>query len=217
MTYPVLDLQSACTALRAGEVVAFPTETFYGLGCDALNPDAVGAVYVMKQRPYGLPLPVVIGDMADLSRVAVGVSPLARELMDSFWPGPLSILFTASPEVPDLLTAGTGRIAVRFSPHPGTIALCRASKCVLTASSANVSGNPPAATPEALDPALGNRLVGVFTAPPAPSGGNPSTIVEILASGSEEAIRVLREGAVSADSLRSAGFVVIVPDFASGE
>ena len=211
MAYPILDLQSACDALRAGEVVAFPTETFYGLGCDALNPDAVGAVYVIKQRPYGLPLPVVIGDAADLGRVATGVSPLARNLTESFWPGPLSILFTASPEVPDLLTAGTGRIAVRFSPHPGAIALCRASKCVLTASSANVSGNAPAVSCEELDPVLGDRLAGVFVAPPAPGGGNPSTIVEILGSGSEEVVRVLREGAVSVDSIRSAGFTVIAP------
>jgi len=212
MTFKILDRQSACDALRSGEVIAFPTETFYGLGCDALNPDAVGAVYVIKQRPYGLPLPVVIGAMADLERVATDVSPMARKLMDVFWPGALSILFAASPEVPDLLTAGTRRIAVRFSPHPGTIALCRESGCVLTASSANVSGNPPTVNPEELDPALGSRLAGVFVEPPVPSGGTPSTIVEILASGSEEVVRVLREGAVSVDSLRAAGFNVILAD-----
>lgn len=212
MVYKVLDLQSACDALKAGGVVAFPTETFYGLGCDALNPDAVGAVYAMKQRPYGLPLPVIIGDIADLNRVAVDIHPLALKLMDIYWPGPLSIIFTASPEVPDLLTAGTGRIAVRFSPHPGSIALCRTSRRVVTASSANVSGNPPAATPEELDPALGNRLAGVYVSPPLPHGGKPSTIVDILASGSESAVRVLRDGAIRSDYLRSAGFDVVGAD-----
>lgn len=212
MPHTVLDLHSACEALRGGNVIAFPTETFYGLGCDALNPDAVGAVYAMKRRPYGLPLPVVIGDHADLDRVAVDVHPLARKLMRAFWPGPLSIIFTASPDVPDLLTGGTGRIAVRFSPHPGSIALCRESQCVLTSSSANVSGNPPAATPEAIDPGLGDRLTGVYVAPPLPQGGKASTIVDIIASGTQSALRVLREGAVSAEALRSAGFDLIPTD-----
>ena len=212
MPFKVFDLQSACDALRAGNVVAFPTETFYGLGCDALNPDAIGTVYVIKRRPYRMPLPVVIGDMTDIERVAVNISPTTRKLMNTFWPGSLSILFTASPDVPDLLTAGTGRIAVRFSPHPDTIALCRTSRCVLTASSANVSGNPPVTSPEDLDPALGDRLAGVFVTPSAPGGGSPSTIVELLANGSEEVVRVLREGSVSIDTLRAAGFGVVTID-----
>jgi Sua5/YciO/YrdC/YwlC family protein len=212
MPYNTLDLQMACAALQSGSVIAFPTETFYGLACDALNPDAVGAVYAMKQRGYGLPLPVVIGDIADLDRVAVDIHPLAHRLIDAYWPGPLSILFTASPEVPDLLTAGTGRIAVRFSPHPGSIALCRTSGCVLSSSSANVSGNPPAVTPEEIDPALGNSLAGVYVAPPAPLGGKPSTIVEIISSGTHSALRILREGAVSGEQLRSAGFDFVMVD-----
>ncbi len=84
MAYKTLDLQSACKALHAGEVVAFPTETFFGLGCDALNPDAVGSVYAMKQRPYGLPLPVILGDLADLDRVAVyWTSDLVPRILES--------------------------------------------------------------------------------------------------------------------------------------
>ena len=212
MPYNILDFPEACAALRGGSVIAFPTETFYGLACDALNPDAVGAVYTMKQRGYGLPLPVVIGDIADLDRVAVDIHPLAHRLIDAYWPGPLSIIFTASPEVPDLLTAGTGRIAVRFSPHPGSIALCRASGCVLSSSSANVSGNPPAVMPEEIDPALGNSLAGVYVASPAPLGGKPSTIVDIISSGTYSAVRILREGAVSGEQLRFAGFDLVMVD-----
>ena len=212
MAYKALDLEAACEALRGGGIVAFSTETFYGLGCDALNPDAVGKVYAMKQRPYGLPLPVIIGDVKDLDRIVAQVPPLARTVMDTFWPGPLSIVFPASPEVPDLLTAGTNRVAVRFSPHPGCIALCRGSRRVITASSANISGNPPTASVEDIDPALGDELVGVFNAPPAPRGGKPSTIVDIVPHGAGEAVRVLREGAVSVDSLKSAGLNVIVTD-----
>lgn len=209
--YKTLDLQAACEALLAGEVVAYPTETFYGLGCNALNPDAVGGVYAMKARPYGLPLPVVIGDRADLARVAVNIPPLAQRLADAFWPGPLSIIFNASPDVPDLLTSGTGRIAVRFSPHPGCIALCHASGCILTSSSANISGNPPASRPEELAPDLLSRIAGVFDAPPLPHGGPPSTIVDIRVGGQVEFVRVLRDGAVSVEALQAKGFEVLIP------
>lgn len=212
MTYKTFGLEDACEALRTGEVVAFSTETFYGLGCDALNPDAVGKIYAMKQRPYGLPLPVIIGDANDLDRIVSAVPPLARAVMDTFWPGPLSIIFPASPDVPDLLTAGTGRIAVRYSPHPGCIALCRGSKLIITASSANMSGNPPASVFADIDPALGDGLVGVFDALPTPRGGKPSTIVDIVPHGGQEAVRVLREGAISLESLKSPGFTVIVSD-----
>lgn len=210
MPYTPLNIEAAASALRAGEVVAFPTETFYGLGCDALNPDAVGAVYAMKQRPYRLPLPVVIGDPSHLAMVVAEVPPVAEKLMAAFWPGPLSIIFPASPEVPDLLTASTGRIAVRFSPHSGCQALCRAAGMVLSASSANIRGNAPAIRPEDLDPDLLKKVRGVFDAPPLPAGGLPSTIVDILSGGGDGTIRVLREGAVSAETLRAANFDVIV-------
>lgn len=214
MPYTALDIDAAVRALRAGEVIAFPTETFYGLGCDALNPDAVGAVYAMKRRPYSLPLPVVVGDLSQLMKVAADVPPAAEKLMTAFWPGPLSIIFRASRDVPDLLTAGTGRIAVRFSPHPGCQALCRATGLVLSSSSANVSGNAPATRPEDLDPDLLRRVTGVYDAPPLPAGGAPSTIVDILSDGGGGTVRVLRAGAISVETLRDGGFNIVA---ASGE
>ncbi|MDR3074100.1 MAG: threonylcarbamoyl-AMP synthase, partial [Deltaproteobacteria bacterium] len=180
MAYTALDLDAAAAALKAGRAIAFPTETFYGLGCDALNPDAIGAVYAMKQRLYRRPLPVIIGDAAQLSRIAKTIPPIAERLMAVCWPGPLSILFPAIPEAPDLLTAGTGRVAVRFSPHPACIDLCRASGLILTASSANISGRPPVTRPEDLDPELTRGLGGVYVEGPPPAGGAPSTIVDIL-------------------------------------
>lgn len=212
MSYKILDLEGACAALRSGEVVAYPTETFYGLGCDALNPDAVGRVYAMKQRPYGLPLPVVIGDMAHLALVTRDVPPLAERLMHEFWPGPLSIIFAAAPEVPDLLTAATGRVAVRLSPHPGVVALCRAANMVLTASSANVSGRPPVDRPGDLDKEVMRHAAGVYDARPYPLGGEPSTIVDILSDGGEGTLRVLREGAVTAEALVNAGFPAVMAE-----
>ena len=212
MPYSTLDLQAACEALRDGATIVFPTESFYAMGCDALNPDAIGAVYAIKQRPYRLPLPVVIGDRAQLDIIVGEVPPLAVKLMDAFWPGPLSIVLPASPEVPDLLTSGTGRIAVRLSPHPAVAALCRESGLILSASSANISGQPPATTPDALEPMLLQHVAGVFDLPPLPGGGNPSSIVEILADRGEGTVRVLREGGVSLDALRSKGFTVVTAD-----
>lgn len=209
MQYRVLDLDAVSAALREGKVVAFPTETFYGLACDALNPDAVGAVYTVKHRPYRLPLPVIIGERTQLAAIAGELSPLAGQLMDMFWPGPLSIILPALPEVPDLLTAGTGRIAVRHSSHPGAAELCRVSGLVLTASSANRSGVAPVTSPEDLDPEIMSQIEGVYAAKPMPGGGAPSTIVDILADGRGETVRVLREGAVSAARLGES-FPVIV-------
>lgn len=211
MSYAILDLDAASTALRAGKVVAFPTETFYGLACDALNPDAVGAVYTVKQRPYRLPLPVIVGDRSQLDLIAADIPPLAEELMKMFWPGPLSLIFRALPEVPDLLTAGTGRIAVRYSSHPAAAELCRVSGLVLTASSANISGIAPVTKPADLDPDLVRLIAGVYVAEPEPKGGEPSTIVDILADGDMGTVRVLREGAISATRLGER-FPVIVAD-----
>lgn len=211
MSHNILDLDAASLALRAGKVVAFPTETFYGLACDALNPDAVGAVYTVKQRPYRLPLPVIIGDRPQLEAIVADITPLAQSLMDAFWPGPLSIIFPAKPEVPDLLTAGTGRIAVRFSSHPAAAELCRVSGLVLTASSANISGIAPVTNPGDLDPDLLKLIAGIYVAEPEPKGDEPSTIVDLLANNGKGTVRVLREGAISVARL-SERFPVIVVD-----
>jgi L-threonylcarbamoyladenylate synthase len=193
--------------------VIFPTETFYGLGCDALNPDAVGAVYAAKRRPYRLPLPVVIGDTGQLDDIAARVSPAAQKLMDRFWPGPLSIIFPARPEVPDLLTAGTRRIAVRLSSHPAAAGLCRESHRVLISSSANISGIPPVSRPQDLDPALADKVGGIYDQPPAPAGGEPSTIVDVVPGpGGQGVIRLLRQGAITPDMLRAEHFAVIASE-----
>ena len=210
MPYTLLEIEAASKALREGGAVIYPTETFYGIGCNALNPDAIGGVYALKRRPYGLPLPVIVGEISQVHTVAKHIFPAAQRLMDTFWPGPLSIIFPATPEVPDLLTAGTGCIAVRLSPHPATVALCCASGLVLTSSSANISGRPPAMKRDELDPELADGVAGIYDSLPLPSGGLPSTIVDVLPRGGEEGVlRILREGVVSAQALRDAGFVVI--------
>ena len=209
MAFRMLDMEAACEALRQGRVIIYPTETFYGIGCDALNPDAVGAVYAAKHRPYRLPLPVILDDVRHLGRIAAHVYPTAERLMETFWPGPLSLIFPATPEVPDLLTAGSGRIAARLSSHTGAAALCRRAAMILTASSANISGALPVTRVAELDPALEPAVAGIYDAPPSPAGGVPSTIVDVLPDNSGQgALRILREGAVSRAMLLEAGFAV---------
>ena len=205
---PFLSLEAACAAIAQGKVVLFPTETFYGLGCDAMNPDAVGAVFSIKKRALSMPLPVVIGARDKLASVVAHVAPLAEDLMNAFWPGPLSIVMPANPEVPDLLTANAGRIAVRFSPHPAALQLCQATGKVLVASSANLSGEPSVVRPEDIDPDLLRNSAGVYAIGPEPAGGLPSTVVDVLEGRDKSYVRILRQGAVSFQALEAAGFSV---------
>ena len=205
---PFLSFAAACEALTLGRTILFPTETFYGFGCDAMNPDSVGAVFSIKKRSLSMPLPVIIGSLDKLSSVVAHVPPLAEKLMAAFWPGPLSIVLPAAPEVPDLLTANAGRIAVRFSPHPATVELCRGTDKVLVASSANISGSPSATRPENLEPELVRNSAGIFAIGPEPAGGLPSTVVDVIEGRNTGRIRILRSGAVSFESLIDAGFSV---------
>lgn len=205
---PDLSLDAAKEALAKGELILFPTETFFALGCDAMNPDAVGRVFSLKQRSLDMPLPVVIGSRDQLPLLVTSLSDYALSLMDAFWPGPLSIVLRAQPEVPDLLTANAQRIAVRFSPHPAVLQLYEATGSVLVASSANFSGAPPAATAEAIDPSLVRGPAGIFLAGPPPNGELPSTVIDIRERRGQSGVRILRPGAITAEMLQNAGFHV---------
>ncbi len=203
-----LSLEAACRAIRSGRPIVFPTETFYGIGCDAMNADAVGAVFTAKRRPTAMPMPVVLSSRKYLPRVAAHVPKAAVRLMDIFWPGPLSILFPAVDDVPDLLCGNSGRVAVRCSSHPAPTALCEASDRILVASSANVSGFEPVASMEELSAELLSSTAGIFLSGPAPTGGKPSTVVDVRDEKAGTVVRIMREGAVSEDALRNAGFIV---------
>lgn len=203
-----LSLEDACHALRHGKLVIFPTETFYGIGCNAMDPDAVGSIFSAKRRALSLPLPVVVYGREQLAEFVSVISETALGLMDAFWPGPLSLVLPALDEVPDLLTANVGRVAVRCSPHPAVIALCQTSGLVLVASSANISGNPPVNRAEDLDPELAACAAGIFVAGPPPVGDLPSTVVDIQETREGAVVRILRKGAISEEQLQEAGFKV---------
>lgn len=209
----MLDMEAAVELLRSGRVVVFPTETFFGVGCLATSPEAVSEVYRVKRRSHRLALPVIVGHVDQLAQVAAHAPQAAMQLARRFWPGPLSILLPAAPGVPEPLTGGTGRVAVRLTPHPVARELCLRAGGPLVASSANISGRPAVTRLADLDPELLAEVAGVLDLPPSPPGGLPSTLVEVLdgepgRQGALPRLRILRAGVVTASELRGAGYEV---------
>lgn len=136
------DLQQAAEILRQGGLVASPTETVYGLCANALDEDAVKNIYKAKGRPSDNPLIVHIADLSMLQPLVTEVSPIAKTLMERFWPGPMTLVFKASSLVPKVVTGGLDTVAVRFPSDPTIINLIRTSGLPLAAPSANTSGKP---------------------------------------------------------------------------
>lgn len=135
-------MAEASVIIRDGDLVAFPTETVYGLGADALNPSALRRIYEVKGRPTANPLILHVAGREQLALVAAAVPGVAAILIDAFWPGPLSLVLPKSARVPDLATAGLATVAVRMPSHPVALELIRASDTPLAAPSANRSGRP---------------------------------------------------------------------------
>lgn len=192
-------------ALEAGEVVIYPTETLYAVGCDATSEAACQRVIDIKARPQTMPLPLIIGGLDMLGSVTEDRPGALEQLAGAFWPGPLSILVKALPSLPGCLSDEAGYTSVRWSGHPFASELSRRLKRPLVATSANVSGNPPVAFPEDVDPDLLEKVGAVYFDPPWPRGGSASTVVRVLSSSRLE---VIREGAVSVKMLCDKGFSV---------
>ena len=138
-------VQEAAGILKAGGLVAFPTETVYGLGANAFDADAVLSIFTAKGRPADNPLIVHIHDRAQLDEIG-DIPPRAPALMDAFWPGPLTILFPRKASIPDVVTAGLSTVAVRMPSHPVALSLLRESGVPVAAPSANRSGRPSPTT-----------------------------------------------------------------------
>ncbi len=192
-------LDAAATRLGAGGVLVFPTETFYGLAADPRNPEAVAALLRAKGRPEGQALPLLAGDRSQVQLVAPGweTVPLAEKLAEAFWPGPLSLILPAAPELAPGVAGADGSVAVRVSSHPLAAALARRFGHPLIATSANKSGEAPAT--EASDAArglAGSPGLAVLDGGPT-AGGAPSTLVDPRTSPP----RILREGAVPPSAL----------------
>jgi L-threonylcarbamoyladenylate synthase len=189
-------LREAAAFLREGKTVAFPTETFYALGASAYHEPALQKVFAIKGRMFDKPLPLIIHGESMLEEIAVQIPKCARSLMRAFWPGALTLVFKASAKIPSLLIASTGTVAVRDSSHPLARLLVEIAGIPVTSTSANVSGDPSCASPEAVQAQIGDRIDLIIDGGPAP-GGLPSTIVDLTVSPP----RIVREGAVSARRL----------------
>jgi len=170
-------IREAAAVLRAGGLVAFPTESFYGLGADALNPAAVARVFQVKGRPASKPLLVLVDSVKMVEALSPEISDGARELMARHWPGPLTVVLLAARELSPTLTAGTGTIGVRMPGHLPALALVREAGVPVTAPSANPSGAPPPSTARAVRRYFAGRI-DLLLDGGATAGGAGSTIVD---------------------------------------
>lgn len=137
-------LDSAVSSIQQGEIVAFPTETYYGLAVDPFNSKAVDRLYSLKNRPVDKPLLVLIEEISQLNSIVKSIPPQFKGLIERYWPGPLTLVFPADPSLHSNITAGTNSVGVRISPHPLASELVRRVGHPITATSANISGLQPA-------------------------------------------------------------------------
>ena len=189
-------MQEAGDLIAAGELVAFPTETVYGLGGDALRPDAAKKIYAAKGRPSDNPLIIHIAEVADLDRVAKIVPVQAKKLAEAFWPGPLTMVVWKNESVPYATTGGLDTVAVRMPNHPVALDLIRKSGKLIAAPSANTSGRPSPTEGAHVMEDLDGRIAMVLD-----SGqvgiGIESTIIDLT----EEIPMVLRPGYITPEML----------------
>jgi L-threonylcarbamoyladenylate synthase len=206
-----INLADAARIIRGGGVLAYPTETFFALGAGLKHPSAMARVAKLKNRPAAKPLPLIIGDLDQLAMIlhpdfaASALFADLSELMTVFWPGPLSLVLPAGPDVPALAKDARGQTSVRLPGHAVARELCLAADMPITATSANVSGYPAARLVCELPPGL--QVDAVLDLGEIPAGGQASTVAAVW--GRRE-LRLRRLGAVSVESLEAAGFRVIV-------
>jgi L-threonylcarbamoyladenylate synthase len=171
-------VRTAAGFVKRGGLVAFPTETVYGLGADALNAEAVLTLFEAKKRPLDNPPIVHVGHVNDVRMLVEDVPSVAEKLMEKFWPGPLTLIFRRSKIVPDVTVAGLDTIAIRMPRHNVALALIRESKCPISAPSANLAGKPsPTSAKHVLDD-LGGRIDAILDAGPT-SIGVESTVLDL--------------------------------------
>jgi L-threonylcarbamoyladenylate synthase len=184
--------------IRKGGVVAFPTETVYGLGADAFNPLAIARIFEIKRRPYFDPLIVHVANLTDLEKLVLEIPSDAKKLMERFWPGPLTVVLPKKAEVPDLVTAGLPTVAARMPKHPMTLSLIELSDCSIVGPSANPFGYLSPTTAEHVRDQLGGQIDFILDGGPCEVGVE-STILSFL----EKRPRLLRPGGLTLEEIES--------------
>lgn len=189
----------AIEALKRGEVIVFPTETFYGLGADALNSAAVKKVVSLKGRSLESPIAVIVSDRGMLKEVVTELPPIALRLVERFWPGPLTLVLPAKKNLPEALLNRDGGIGVRISSHPLATRLARELDRPITATSANPSGKEPARSVEEAMGYFSDR-VKIFLDAGRLECTKGSTFVEIV----RDRLKIIREGEIRSQDLEKA-------------
>jgi L-threonylcarbamoyladenylate synthase len=186
--------------ILSGGIVAFPTESFYGLAVNASDENAIGRLFKIKKRMDNMPVLVLIPSLEYLKGYVAHVPEIALRLIGRFWPGGLTLLFKAGSGISPLLTSGTGKIGVRISSHPLAAALARAVDSPITGTSANISGKPGCVTAKEVYSSLG-RGVDLILDGGETKGGKGSTILDVTVDPPE----IIREGMISREQLQEAG------------
>lgn len=190
-------ISAAARAIAEGRLAIFPTETVYGLGADAKNPEAVGKIFAAKGRPQDNPLIVHIADFAQLKDAAREIPPLAEKLLKAFWPGPFTAVLKKNPAIPDCVSAGLDTVGIRMPASEDARALIRKSGCMIAAPSANRSGRPsPTLAAHCIEDMLGR--VDVILDGGAADYGVESTVCDLTG----EIPLILRPGGVTAEMIR---------------
>ena len=194
-----LQVDRAIEILKDGGIVAFPTDTVYGLGGDVFNRKAAEKIYKVKQRPRDLPLPVLLADREQLSAVVDSVPEVAKFLMRRFWPGGLTLVMSKRASLPDIITAGSDKVAVRIPNHVVPLALIHGLGAPMIGTSANINDKPSPVTAEEVEQQLGSQADLIIDMGRCP-GGIESTVVDVTG----ETPTVLRHGMIPEGEIKRA-------------
>ena len=195
-------IKKAISILKKGGVVAYPTDTVYGLGACMTDTAAVDRIFQVKERPKGMALPVLLADRVQMESIVTSVPMSALLLVDEFFPGALTIILPKSDIVPDIITGGGRTVAFRIPDHPVPLALIKGLGKPIVGTSANLSGQPSALTAAEVQAQIGDKIDMVIDGGRCP-GGIESTVIDL--SGKKPVVR--RQGAISIEKLRK-----ILPD-----
>jgi L-threonylcarbamoyladenylate synthase len=195
-----IDLQSAVTkaadVIKSGGMVAVPTESFYGLAVNPIDIKAIHRLFDVKKRGGEQPILILIPSVNLLDQYVIHVPEIAHALMNAFWPGGLSLIFEAKPNLPPELTSGTGKVGVRLSSHPIATALAQAVNGPITGTSANISGKPPCSSAKEVFQQLGEKVDLILDGGET-AGGKGSTVLDVTTDPPV----VVREGMVSLEQI----------------
>ena len=192
MALEQVNLSEAIAAVKSGGVIAFPTDTFYALGVDAMNESAIKRAFEIKRRPAATPMPVLVSERSQIDRLSTDFGKPHQILARAFWPGALTIVVAAARDVPAVLTAGLDTVGLRKPNHDIALGLISGAGIGLTGTSANISGEQPSKDWRVVVDAMGNELDAIVLGECGEESA-ASTVVQVV----DRSVRVLREGPIS--------------------